>query len=229
MRRSSRQSTVNLAFTADGLRALRPSGRGAVHVPAEFQEGIATPARSRILGDTEESAPAHWEFGGTGTDPVHAVVIIHARRRCRRSNAPARAQRALLDQTEGGVVEHAGTLQRGYRPDGDHEPFGFHDGIAQPSIAGLNGDGVPTGEFILGYRITTGSFRRRRSCRPSSIAAASCRRSTIRITRPARLRDLGLQRLVCRLSEAAAGRRRLLAVHAREACAHAAQPMTRRT
>ena len=42
-------------------------------------------------------------------------------------------------------------MQSGYRPDGDHEPFGFHDGIAQPSIAGISGDGVPTGEFILGY------------------------------------------------------------------------------
>ena len=42
-------------------------------------------------------------------------------------------------------------MQSGYRPDGDHEPFGFHDGIAQPSIAGITGDGVPTGEFILGY------------------------------------------------------------------------------
>ena len=42
-------------------------------------------------------------------------------------------------------------MQTGYRPDGDHEPFGFHDGIAQPSIAGITGDGVPTGEFILGY------------------------------------------------------------------------------
>ncbi len=42
-------------------------------------------------------------------------------------------------------------MQRGYRPDGDHEPFGFHDGISQPSVAGLSGEGVPTGEFILGY------------------------------------------------------------------------------
>jgi deferrochelatase/peroxidase EfeB len=43
-------------------------------------------------------------------------------------------------------------MQIGYRPDGDHEAFGFHDGIAQPSIAGISGNGVPTGEFILGYQ-----------------------------------------------------------------------------
>ena len=52
----------------------------------------------------------------------------------------------------GGVVELPGSLQSGYRPESDHEPFGFHDGIAQPSIAGVTGDGVPTGEFILGYQ-----------------------------------------------------------------------------
>ena len=50
-----------------------------------------------------------------------------------------------------GRCRAAGQRQSGYRPEGDHEPFGFHDGIAQPSIAGITGDGVPTGEFILGY------------------------------------------------------------------------------
>jgi hypothetical protein len=42
-------------------------------------------------------------------------------------------------------------MQSGYRPDGDYDPFGFHDGVAQPSIARISGDGVPTDEFILGY------------------------------------------------------------------------------
>ena len=42
-------------------------------------------------------------------------------------------------------------MQSGYRPDDDLRAVRFHDGIAQPSIAGITGDGVPTGEFILGY------------------------------------------------------------------------------
>ena len=29
--------------------------------------------------------------------------------------------------------------------------FGFHDGLAQPRIRGVDGRGVATGEFILGY------------------------------------------------------------------------------
>ena len=49
------------------------------------------------------------------------------------------------------MTELPGSMQRGYRPANDREPFGFRDGIAQPAIAGIAGSGVPTGEFILGY------------------------------------------------------------------------------
>ena len=140
----------NIAFTADGLAALGLPPRVLCTFPVEFQEGMTRQHRSKILGDTEESDPGNWEFGGTTRSPIHAVVIVHAISASALERA-CEAQRALLAATAGGVVEVAGTMQSGYRPDGDHEPFGFHDGIAQPSIAGISGDGVPTGEFILGY------------------------------------------------------------------------------
>jgi deferrochelatase/peroxidase EfeB len=141
---------VNIAFTADGLAALGLPSRVRCTFPVEFQEGIAREHRSRILGDTEESDPARWEIGGTALPPLHAGVLVHA-------DSPARldiacdSQRALVAGTGGGVVELPGSMQKGYRPEGDYEPFGFHDGIAQPSIAGISDEGVPTGEFILGY------------------------------------------------------------------------------
>ena len=142
---------VNIAFTADGLAACGLPPQVLCTFPAEFQEGIASPGRSRILGDTEESDPAGWELGGAATPPVHAVLIVHASSEAGLETA-CREQRTLLEDAAGGAVELPGSLQRGYRPESDHEPFGFHDGIAQPSIAGISGDGVPTGEFILGYR-----------------------------------------------------------------------------
>jgi deferrochelatase/peroxidase EfeB len=111
---------------------------------------MASPARSRILGDSEESAPATWEIGGPGSKPVHVGLILHAIDD-RALDAACAAERLRLEGTNGGVVEHSGTEQRGYRPGADTEPFGFRDGIAQPSIAGMTGRGVPTGEFILGY------------------------------------------------------------------------------
>jgi Dyp-type peroxidase family len=140
----------NIAFTADGLAALGLPPRVLCTFPVEFQEGIAREHRSRILGDTEESDPSQWELGGTEPPPIHAVLIVHAVSDAELEKA-CEAQRAALADTAGGVAELPDTMQSGYRPDGDHEPFGFHDGIAQPSIAGISGNGVPTGEFILGY------------------------------------------------------------------------------
>ena len=142
---------LNIAFTADGLAAFGLPPQVLCTFPPEFQEGIACPIRSRILGDTEESDPVEWELGGIGKPPIHAVLVVHAASDAG-LEAACRAQRTLLDDAAGGVVELPGSMQNGYRPDGDHEPFGFHDGIAQPSIAGITGDGVPTGEFILGYQ-----------------------------------------------------------------------------
>jgi deferrochelatase/peroxidase EfeB len=77
-------------------------------------------------------------------------VLIHATS-ATALDAVRDTQRALVAQMGGGVAELPGSIQRGYRPEGDYEPFGFHDGVAQPSIAGISGEGVPTGEFILGY------------------------------------------------------------------------------
>jgi Dyp-type peroxidase family len=143
-------ATVNVAFTAGGLRGCGLPAPVLCTFPVEFQEGIASPGRSKILGDTEESAPPAWEIGGPHTEPIDAIVIVHARDDSG-LEAACEAQIARLARTDGGVVEHGGVRQRGYRPDTDTEPFGFRDGIAQPAIAGLTGRGVPTGEFILGY------------------------------------------------------------------------------
>ena len=111
---------------------------------------MTSPARSRILGDTEESAPTAWELGGPNTEPIHAVVIVHAADD-RALDLVFASEMLRLERTNGGVMPHAGADQRGYRPSADTEPFGFRDGIAQPSIVGLAGHGSPTGEFILGY------------------------------------------------------------------------------
>src|SRR6266849_8474126 len=117
-------TAVNVGLTAQGLRECDLPERVLCTFPTEFQEGIASRERSRILGDTEESAPAFWEIGGPGTDPVHAVLIIHATDEAELDGV-CRAQRAILEESAGGVAELPGSMQQGYRPDTVSEPFGF--------------------------------------------------------------------------------------------------------
>jgi hypothetical protein len=69
---------LNVTFTYDGLAALGVSQAGLRSFPPEFREGMASPDRSRILGDTEESAPAGWELGGPANPAIHAMLILNA-------------------------------------------------------------------------------------------------------------------------------------------------------
>jgi Dyp-type peroxidase family len=143
-------AALNVAFTAAGLTAIGLPERVRCTFPQEFLDGIATRERSAILGDTEDSAPDKWEFGGAIHPPIHVILIIHGA-------SPADLDREcsfhreLVSTTRGAITELPEARQSGYRPPSGHEPFGFHDGIAQPSNRGITGDGVPTGEFILGY------------------------------------------------------------------------------
>jgi hypothetical protein len=71
-------TAINLALTAEGLAAWglpRPALR--TFAP-EFVDGMASEQRAHILGDNGASAAAHWEIGGPNTEPLHAVIIIHA-------------------------------------------------------------------------------------------------------------------------------------------------------
>jgi len=144
-------SALNLAFTAPGLAALGVPQQVICTFPVEFQEGMAKPGRSAILGDTEESAPGKWELGGPDSPPLHVVLILHGKSGAEMADVCS-GQRRLIEGTAGAVIELTHLMQRGYRPDAGNEPFGFRDGMGQPSIQGISGQGVPTGEFILGYQ-----------------------------------------------------------------------------
>jgi Dyp-type peroxidase family len=150
-------SSLNVAMTFDGLQALGLDQRALTTFPIAFQEGMASEKRSRVLGDTRDSAPSAWRWGNAST-PVHILLMVFARDETVLS--------MLLDKQKRGVrasnaVTEVMTLSAGRQPD-THEHFGFGDGIGQPVIAGsgrkerqLRRTGhateVQPGEFILGY------------------------------------------------------------------------------
>ena len=145
------EATVNLAFTWNGLAALGVSDAALCSFPRAFREGMADPARAAsVLGDTGDSAPDRWLFGGPANTPIHVVLILHAL-------TEQQLEDLVVDLRDpaGGAAEIEAASQRGYRREDNKEHFGFRDGIAQPRIAGVKGrlapNVLPTGNFILGY------------------------------------------------------------------------------
>jgi Dyp-type peroxidase family len=154
-------TSLNLALTWSGLKALELPAAALETFPTEFREGMS--ARADILGDTGESTPEAWEFGGMSgparQEEIHLMLMLYgtteaevsallARERSRLEAGGLRelgVQRAVRTRdAEGHVVEH----------------FGFRDGISQPSVEGFVDPAHPhpdhtapikAGEFLLGH------------------------------------------------------------------------------
>lgn len=142
--------TINVAFSYAGLAALGLPPDVLASFPEAFSAGMA--ARG-LVGDTGESDPSHWEFGGSAT-PVHAMAIVSTR-----DDTTFEKLRAKYQQ----VVAEMPAVEPVYRQDGWHaddgrEHFGYLDPISQPAIEGSGRDPLPgqepvlkAGEFVLGY------------------------------------------------------------------------------
>ncbi len=145
-------AAVNVGLTFDGLGALGLSELALRSFPEAFRDGMASPRRVHILGDSGRSAPAEWEVGGTRQGAMHAVLVLHAESEVALALLLEKERERITEA--GGVSEIPGTAQEGYRPKNGKEPFGFRDGISQPRVAGFGGgdpSGLATGEFLLGY------------------------------------------------------------------------------
>ncbi len=148
--------SLNVAITFSGLQALGLGADALTTFPVAFREGMASPRRSRVLGDSAENDPAIWVWGGP-TAVVDMAMLVYA-------EDEQELERQLNDDLAvvpgAGVIEVA-TLAAGRQPD-NREHFGFMDGIGQPVIDGTGRETrqrrrtghatvVPAGEFVLGY------------------------------------------------------------------------------
>lgn len=152
---------VQVAFTVLGLRALGVDDEVLATFPLEFQHGMAR--RAHVLGD-DPSHCAGWDYGGERR-PVHIALFVYAK-------STATLQRALPllceEALAAGLRHVASQPTLWFRDRKDiREPFGFRDGLVQPTISrrgsrvGKPEDGtpgrdagspVPTGEVILGQK-----------------------------------------------------------------------------
>ena len=153
------ETTLNVALTAAGLRALGVRDEVVATFAPEFVDGMA--ARARLLGDVGHSDPARWDTGFAGGE-IGVLVTINAQTP-EQLEAAIKPLRARIRRTAGVNIaaEQPAHLLAGAR-----EHFGYADGFAQPAIMGSSdekapGGGVPQpdgrwralapGEFVLGY------------------------------------------------------------------------------
>lgn len=151
-------TTLNVAVTATGLKALGVGDDVLASFATEFRQGMR--ARAEQLGDVGVSHPDHWQ-PGLGDAGSHVLLTINAQR--------AEDHRRALGLMRA-AMDDAGGIEIAFQQDaalleGAREHFGYADGFAQPAIEGSSdarapGGGVPekdrwralaAGEFVLGY------------------------------------------------------------------------------
>jgi len=149
-------SAVQIALTAAGLRALGVGDDVVATFAPEFTAGMTAGTRPRRLGDVGANAPAGWAWGAGDAEP-HLLVMLF-------TGAAAGALDALAASTLGAPFAAAFTATEISTADlAGREPFGFADGISQPTVDfearrepntrdDLDyGNLIAPGEFILGY------------------------------------------------------------------------------
>ena len=144
------QTALHVAFTPAGLRRLGLPDRAMAGFAAEFLEGMTETSRSRFLGDVGESDPRTWAWGGPQRPPIDGLILLYATTPGGLEQQQSVLLGRLAELGTGDAIELSTAELSG------QEPFGFHDGISQPVIAGLPKAAgaqrlVPAGEFVLGY------------------------------------------------------------------------------
>ena len=153
-------TALQVAFTVEGLRALRVPDAVIEAFSHEFVSGMTQESRSRRLGDLEANSPSNWAWGN-GDKVPHLLAMFFAQ--------PDHLD-AFKESSTGAVWNDAFEVTWLYTANLDGiEPFGFVDGISQPKVDWEQqrnmlegqidyGNVVALGEFLLGYRNEYGKY-----------------------------------------------------------------------
>ena len=165
-------TALQVAFTREGLAALGLGDELLAGFSAEFQSGLSgDESRSRRLGDVGPSSPQTWQWGGPGKVP-HMLVMLYAK------PGRLRSWTQTIQTADWGaafdVVHRLDTSDLEGK-----EPFGFNDGISQPTPDWKRERTAPTnqlvyenllslGEFLLGYPNEYGKYSYRPLLNPDA-------------------------------------------------------------
>lgn len=153
------QVAANIAFTLDGLRTLGLDEKSIGSFSYEFQDGMDSTHKQRLLGDYGNSDPVNWKWGAKGNTPVHILLMLYARN----NETLDKHYKDLKNKCDEEGFEEVLKLET-KEITARKEHFGFHDGIAQPTIKDLGRaqdhpeNIVAAGEFILGYKNEYGQY-----------------------------------------------------------------------
>jgi deferrochelatase/peroxidase EfeB len=171
------QTTLQVAFTRDGLQSLGVADDVLAGFSAEFLSGMAgQESRSRRLGDVGASSPQSWQWGGPAKVP-HLLIMIYAQ--------PGHLE--AWKQTIRGPQWDAAFEVLDCLPTSNlfgAEPFGFSDGISQPEpdwklrrtppkVQLEYGNLLALGEFLLGYVNEYGKYTDRPLLDPGAPAISA--------------------------------------------------------
>lgn len=150
------RTVLQIALTSAGLRALDIAADIIDGFSEEFIEGMAgDDNRARRLGDVGANDRRHWEWGHEDRTP-HVALFLYAL-----PGALDDFRRLIERQIEPAFVLMSPVL--GTADMGEDEPFGFRDGISQPTLdwgrkrvprdeTRLQYDNLSClGEYLLGY------------------------------------------------------------------------------
>ena len=160
------RNATHVALTAAGLRSLGVPENVVSGFSPEFLAGMAqNESRSRRLGDIGANAPQHWKWGTDDKVP-DLVVLLFAR-----PGELDSLKRNLESADWSKAFEVIASLPTSNL--GGFEPFGFMDGVSQPSIDWNRsrpsdlpdqlqyGNLISIGEFLLGYPNEYGKYTER--------------------------------------------------------------------
>lgn len=171
---------LNIAFTHNGLGALGMYEENLNAFSREFRQGMITPHRTRLLGDSGNSDPEKWKWGNENRDTqnpennhqedktIHLCLMIFGNDKGSVDDIEKDKivcldyYKELESQFEENGLKELFFIDGVTQPE-NKEHFGFRDGISQPIIegsgrVGSKDDVVKAGEFLFGYQNEFGVY-----------------------------------------------------------------------